>query len=286
LLTFIYLILCYQLFRDHYFYYLHNLFTLSAKYIHYLFTASNGKGHGIHSPFVFDLVSNVLNDHRKPEAFHKIENLRKSLLKNNERIVVEDFGAGSSLDSSTERRISDIARHAAKPSKFGCLLYRLAEHYNCQEILELGTSLGLSTAYMASPPSVVHITTLEGAAFVAARAKQNLESLSISKVEIITGNFDITLEQTLKKNPKPDLVFFDGNHRKEPTLRYFRQCLSTADENSIFVFDDIHWSTEMEEAWLEICQSEVVTCSIDLFFVGIVFFRKDFREKQAFTIRY
>jgi predicted O-methyltransferase YrrM len=265
---------------------LYNLFTLSSKYIHYLFTASNGKGHGIHSPFVFDFVTSVLNNRSRPDVFIKIENLRKSLLKNKEGIVVEDFGAGSSHDSRNERRISDIARHAAKPAKYGRLLYRMIDHFHCGQVLELGTSLGLSTAYMASPPAVVHITSLEGAAFVAARAKQNLESLSISKVEIITGNFDITLEQALKKNPKPDLVFFDGNHRKEPTLRYFRQCLTMADENSIFVFDDIHWSAEMEEAWREICQSEAVTCSIDLFFVGIVFFRKDFREKLAFTIRY
>jgi predicted O-methyltransferase YrrM len=228
----------------------------------------------------------VLNDRHNPEAFHKIENLRKSLLKNKERIVVEDFGAGSSLDSTNARRISDITRHAAKPAKYGRLLYRMIDHFHCGQVLELGTSLGLSTAYMASHPSVEHITTLEGAALVAARAKQNLESLSISKVDIITGNFDTTLEMALKKNLKPDLVFFDGNHRKEPTLRYFRQCLSTADENSIFVFDDIHWSAEMEDAWREICQDDAVTCSIDLFFVGIVFFRKEFREKQAFTIRY
>jgi len=199
---------------------------------------------------------------------------------------VEDFGAGSALNPSRERKVSDIARHAAKPAKYGRLLYRLAYHYKCHDILELGTSLGLSTAYMASPPAVKKVTTLEGAELIAKKANQNLESLSLTHIEIITGNFDQTLALSLEKNPKPDLVFFDGNHRKEPTLRYFRQCLSTADENSIFVFDDIHWSAEMEEAWREICKSEAVTCSIDLFFVGIVFFRKDFREKQAFTIRY
>ncbi len=265
---------------------MYNLFTLSSKYIYYLFTASNGKGHGIHSPFVFDFVINVLNARSHPEVFRKIEKLRASLLKNNETIPVTDFGAGSALDPHSERKISDIARHAAKPAKYGRLLYRLADHYQCREILELGTSLGLSTAYLASPPLVMKITTLEGAELIAARAKQNLESLSLPTVQIITGNFDNTLALSLEKNPKPDLVFFDGNHRKEPTLRYFRQCLSTADENSIFVFDDIHWSAEMEEAWQEICKTEAVTCSIDLFFVGIVFFRKDFREKQAFTIRY
>jgi predicted O-methyltransferase YrrM len=265
---------------------LYNLFTLSRKYISYLLTASNGKGHGIHSPFVFDFVTNILNNRSRPESYIKIEHLRKSLLRNKETIVVEDFGAGSALDPYRERKISDIARHAAKPAKYGRLLYQLADHYHCREIIELGTSLGLSTAYLASAPSVKKVATLEGAALVAAKAKQNLESLSLPFVEIINGNFDNTLAIALEMIPKPDLVFFDGNHRKEPTLRYFRQCLSTADENSIFVFDDIHWSAEMEEAWREICKNDAVTCSIDLFFVGIVFFKKDFREKQAFTIRY
>jgi predicted O-methyltransferase YrrM len=265
---------------------LYNLFTLSAKYIHYLITASNGKGHGIHSPFVFDLVTNVLNDRKEPSVFQKIEGLRSVLLRKSEKLIVDDFGAGSALGSSRERSIRDIARHAAKPAKYGKLLYRLIEHFQCREILELGTSLGLSTAYMASAPVARHVVTLEGAASIAEQASNNFRELFLKNIDIIMGDFDHTLGPVLRNYPGPDFIFFDGNHRKAPTLQYFRECLATADEKSIFVFDDIHWSAEMEEAWSEICLSESVTCSIDLFFVGIVFFRKDFREKQAFTIRY
>lgn len=265
---------------------MYNLFTLSVKYLKYILTASNGKGHGVHSPFVFDFVVKVLNGKSRPPAFDTIEALRASLLKQEEKITVEDFGAGSALDPSRERKIRDIARHAAKPAKYGRLLHRVIEHYHCRNILELGTSLGLSTAYMAAAPSAPKVVTLEGSVTIASQANQNFTELSLHNIEIITGNFDHTLDAVLKNHPKPDLVFFDGNHRKEPTLRYFRQCLARADESDIFIFDDIHWSAEMEEAWLEICQDDAVTCSIDLFFVGIVFFRRDFREKQAFTIRY
>jgi predicted O-methyltransferase YrrM len=270
----------------HYFCSLYNLFTLSARYLKYFLTSSSGKGHGVHSPFVFDFVINVLNDKTRLQDFDKIEALRASLLKQDEKITVEDFGAGSALDPSRERKIRDIARHAAKPAKYGRLLHRVIEHYQCRNILELGTSLGLSTSYMAAAPSAQKVVTLEGSENIANKAIQNFTALTLHNIEIITGNFDHTLDAVLKNHPKPDFIFFDGNHRKEPTLRYFRQCLAGATENDIFIFDDIHWSAEMEEAWREICKTQAVTCSIDLFFVGIVFFRKDFREKQAFTIRY
>ena len=265
---------------------MYNLFTLSVKYLKYHLTASNGKGHGVHSPFVFDFVIHVLNDKSHPPAFDKIEALRAALLKQDEKISVEDFGAGSALDPSRERRISDIARHAAKPPKFGRLLYRIAQHYRVTNVLELGSSLGLSTAYLAAAPGVKQVITMEGSTAIAEKASQHFERLSLQNVGIVQGNFDHTLAGVLQKGPKAELVFFDGNHRKEPTLRYFRQCLAGAGENDIFIFDDIHWSAEMEDAWGEICHDEAVTCSIDLFFVGIVFFRRDFREKQAFTIRY
>lgn len=265
---------------------MYNLFTLSVKYLQYLLTASSGKGHGVHSPFVFDFVINVLNDKSHPQAFDKIEVLRASLLKQNEKITVEDFGAGSALDPSRERKISDIARHAAKPPKFGRLLYRIAKYYQVTNVLELGTSLGLSTAYLAAAPGVKQVITMEGSPAIAEKARLHFDQLSLKNIEIVKGNFDHTLAAVAQNGPRPDLIFFDGNHRKEPTLRYFRQCLAGAGENDIFIFDDIHWSAEMEEAWGEICQDDAVTCSIDLFFVGIVFFRRDFREKQAFAIRY
>ena len=260
--------------------------SIASRYLKYFITASNGKGHGIHSPFVFDFVTKVLNAREKPASFGRIEALRASLKRDVRVIPVEDMGAGSGLDNNTLRRVRDIAGNAAKPPKFGRLLHRIAAHYRCRSVIELGTSLGISTAYMATADSVEKVVTLEGAAQVHALAMEHFKTLGLDNVTTVPGNFDDTLEKALQLVPSPDLVFFDGNHRYAPTLRYFLQCMEHAGEDAVFIFDDIHWSREMEDAWSEIILSPRVTCSIDLFFVGIVFFRKGFRERQHFTIRY
>ncbi len=265
---------------------MYNPFELSLKYVRYLLRASNGRGHGIHSPFVFDFVTSVLNDRSWPHTFDRIEGYRKELLADRRVIHVEDFGAGSAFGDRTEKRICDIARRAAKSPKLGRLLYRISSYYRCRKVLELGTSLGVSTAYLAAPPSVEKVVTLEGAKAVASRARDGLASLELDKVRVLEGNFDDTLAIALGQMPSPDLVFVDGNHREEPTIRYFRQCLETAGDDSIFIFDDIHWSREMESAWEQIKLHPEVRCTIDLFFVGIVLFRKSFLEKQHFVIRY
>ena len=259
---------------------------LAFKYLYYFITASNGKGHGIHSHFVFNLVRHVFNDDRKFDAFQKIEKLRQDLLKDDEIIRVEDFGAGSILINSNSRSISSIAKSAAKSAKYGQLFFRLVNYFESKQILELGTSLGVSTAYFASANKNVRITSLEGSNTIAEKAAQNFAKLELQNIQIIKGNFDDTLEEILEKDDIYDLIFFDGNHRKEPTLRYFRQCMNNCQADSIFIFDDIHWSKEMEDAWNEIKSHPAVTCSIDLFFVGLIFFRKEFKEVQHVIIRF
>ena len=265
---------------------MYSLSLQAIQFLRYWLTASNGRGHGVHSPFVFDFITKVLNDPLQPEIFARIEGLRQRLKSEQGLVHVEDLGAGSGLDNAQQRKIGDIARHAAKPPKYGRLLHRIARHYHCEKVLELGTSLGLSTAYLAAADPVRQLITLEGAPAVAGLALQNLQQLGLENVRLIQGNFDQTLTDALAIIGSPDLVFVDGNHRQQPTLRYFRQCLEVVSDQAIFVFDDIHWSPEMEAAWEEIKAHEAVTCSIDLFFLGIVLFRPSFREKQHFTIRY
>jgi predicted O-methyltransferase YrrM len=108
--------------------------------------------------------------------------------------------------------------------------------------------------------------------------------MRVKNIEVITGPFDDTLAGALQQIGKVDLVFFDGNHRKEPTLHYFKACLQHADENTVFIFDDIHWSPDMQDAWEEIGRHESVTSTADLFFFGLVFFRKEL-SKQHFSLR-
>src|SRR5262249_27487483 len=105
-------------------------------------------------------------------------------------------------------------------------------------------------------------------------------------IQVITGNFDDTLTGMLQQLPMVDLAFLDGNHRLEPTLRYFEQVVSKVHEASVIILDDIHWSEEMEQAWKKIQQHPAVTCTIDLFFIGLVFFKEDIKTTQHFTIRF
>jgi len=154
---------------------------LAAKYLVYFLTASNGKGHGVHSPFVFDFITNVLNDNRHFYAYDDIENLRQKLYSNKTVLTIEDFGAGSSVSKSNQRKISDIARSALKPKKYSQLMFRMVDFYKVNTIVELGTSLGITTSYLASGNLLGTVYTFEGAAQVAQVARANFEELSLKK---------------------------------------------------------------------------------------------------------
>lgn len=259
---------------------------MAISYLHYYLTASNGRGHGMHSPFVYDLIRNVLNDRREYYAYAQVEGLRKKMLEDDTLLTVNDMGAGSLLNNTSKRKVKDIAAHAAKPAKLGKLLFRMVNYYQPANIIDIGTSLGITTSYLASGNVNAKLITLEGAEHIADKAAVNFKELGLSHVELRKGNFDDVLAPVINEIKVADLVFFDGNHRKEPTLRYFETCLKKAADHSIFIFDDIHWSDEMESAWKEIQQHPSVTCTIDLFFIGIVLFRKEFKEVQHFSIRF
>ena len=257
---------------------------LAFKYLRYYFNASNGKGHGIHSPFVFQLVTKVLNDKTEYPSYKAIEQQRSLLLCNESIIEVDDFGAGSVKGLKKKRVAQAIAASSLKPKKYAQLLFRLAQHFQSKEILELGTSLGITTSYLAIANPSAAVATMEGSAAIASIAQQTFQQLQLKNIQIITGNFDETL--TSVSNKQYDFIFIDGNHRKEPTLRYFNQLLGCMHNDSVLVFDDIHWSKEMEEAWEQIQLHPSVTLTIDLFFIGLVFFRKEQKEKEYFVIRF
>ena len=265
---------------------MYSAFQLSKKYFYYLLTAQNGKGHGIHSPFVFDFIIHVLNDKKRYSCYSKIESIRKQLLKNNKIIEVEDFGAGSAVIPFKNRIVKDIAASSLKKKKYGQLLFRIAKYYGTKTIVELGTSFGITTSYLASAIWDSKVFTFEGAKNIANVAVQNFENLELKNIDLIEGSFEKNIPSIKEKIEEVDLLFVDGNHSKKPTLEYFDLFLKRSTNDSIFIFDDIHWSAEMEEAWKLIQQHDSVTLTIDLFFIGLVFFSKDFKVKQHFTIRF
>jgi predicted O-methyltransferase YrrM len=260
-----------------------NTLLLIWRYIKYLFTAESK--HGLHSPFVFDLHTKVISSKKIDRNCLKIEKLRKELCLSEDVVEITDLGAGSTINNTKKRLVKDIAKNSAKSAKFGQLLYRLIQHFEPKNIVELGTSLGISANYLGGANSNGKVYTLEGCPNTAEKAKENIKSLGFDNIEVIVGDFKDTLTPTLNKIKKLDFGFLDGNHQKQPTIDYFEECLKYIDKNSVLVFDDIHWSTGMEEAWEHIKNHPKVFVSIDLFFVGLVFFN-DTQRKEHFKIRF
>jgi len=258
---------------------------LIAAYFKYLLRSGNE--HSIHSPFLFDLYTQVIaakNDANPDYAV--LKKLRKELLASREQINILDLGAGSRVNKSNLRKIGTVAKNAEKPEKFGKLFNRLVQRFQPKTILELGTSLGLTTLYLSKAKPDANILTFEGCPATAEIARQNFTRLDAGNIDIILGNIDQTLPETLTRlKPKLDFAYFDANHRYEPTVRYFEDCLPYLHNDSVFIFDDIYWSAEMTQAWEYIKKHPQVTLSVDLFWIGLVFFRKE-QVKEDFILRF
>jgi predicted O-methyltransferase YrrM len=259
---------------------------LATKYLNYYIHASNSKGHGMHSPFVFDFIVNVLNNKQNYQPPAELEQLRKQLLKDKRIIPIQELGAGSRTSSVNQRAVSQIAKSALKPKRLAQVLYRLAKHYEPKTIIELGTSLGLTTAYLSKANPASEIITIEGNGPTAAIANESFHKLNCSNIRLLQGNFNSVLPSVIEQLNLVGFGYIDGNHRYKPTIDYFRQLLTKSHDQTILVFDDIHWSAEMEQAWQEIKSHRSVQYTIDIFFLGFVFFRNEFKVKQNFTIRF
>ena len=227
-----------------------------------------------------------MNDKKKYECYKKIESLRQQLLQNNSTIDVEDFGAGSAVIPFKERKVNAIAKSSLKNKKFAKLLYRIVKYYKPETIIELGTSFGIPACYLAAGNKNADVNTFEGSKEIVRIARQNFAAANLQNINLVEGNFSNTLLKVLQKLNTVDLAFVDGNHRRDTTFDYFLTLLKNSSNTSIFIFDDIHWSSEMEEAWKQIQEHASVTLTVDLFFIGLVFFNPDFKVKQHFTIRF
>jgi predicted O-methyltransferase YrrM len=251
-------------------------------YLEHYFHSTNK--HGVHSPFVYDLVTNVFPESANLPAGDDIEQVRDELRKDNRVIQVNDLGAGSRVDSHSTRRISSIA-HAALHSPKDCrLLFRLARKFKPSIIVELGTSFGVSTAYLAKACPTANVFTIEGCPNIHARAVRNFSYLGLHNIDAINGSFDEVLPELLSRLPRIGLLYIDGNHRSAPTLNYFNQCYERLTSDSIVIFDDIHWSKDMESAWNQLIDDERIIVSIDLFRFGLVFVKRN-QAKEHFRIR-
>ncbi len=259
-----------------------NFLSIANKYIKHNLKAKSKKGHGIHSPFVFELCSSVFS--LRKSRIKEVERIRKQLLRSKEKITFTDIGAGSHVETQKTRMIKEIARFSSN-KKINKLLYKLVNHLKPSTIIEFGTSFGFSTMYMAKANPEAKIFTIEGVPEIAKIAKDNFTKLRVDNIQLINSGFDECLEKIEDEYKDRVLVFLDGNHKKEPTLKYFNNVINHISEESVIIIDDINWSEEMNEAWGIIKKSAHVMLTIDLFFVGIVFFKKNI-FKQNFKIRF
>lgn len=259
-------------------------------YLKFLWKSKNE--HAVHSPFVFNLLTKCFYDKKSKLEYAILKKYRKSLLENNNFIEVTDFGAGSKVFKSNRRQVSKIAKTAGISSKRAELLFRVTNYFQPNHVLEIGTSLGLATAALAlgsrSLGTKAKVITLEGCPNTAGIAKDRLNEFDCNNVESIVTEFENYLQEInlrLKTETKNfDLIYFDGNHSKKATLAYFELLLPTINNDSVWIFDDIHWSKNMGEAWEIIKNHPKVKVTIDTFQWGFVFFRYE-QPKEHFIIR-
>ncbi|MGG7034579.1 MAG: O-methyltransferase [Flavobacterium sp.] len=257
------------------------LFQIKA-YLKFLWNSKNE--HGVHSPFVFNLITKCFYDKKAKPEYSILKEYRKSLLANNNYIEVTDFGAGSRVFKSNKRKISKIARTAGITPKRAELLFRIVNYFQPDNILEIGTSLGLATSALSLGNQKAKITTLEGCSMTMSIAKKQFQQFNLNNIECVETKFDDFLKNYKLQTTNYQLIYFDGNHSKEATLEYFELLLPTITNETIWIFDDIHWSPDMEEAWEIIKNHPKITVTIDTFQWGLVFFRRE-QEKEHFIIR-
>jgi predicted O-methyltransferase YrrM len=257
------------------------MFQIIKSYFKFLLNSKNQ--HGVHSPFVYDLVTKCFYDKTKHPEYEVLKNYRKSLLANEKIIEVTDFGAGSRVFKSNQRKISAIAKNAGISPKRAELLFRITNYFQPESVLEIGTSLGLATIALSLGNKNSKIITLEGCPQTIAIAKNQCQFQNLNNIEFINTEFSSYLKNIQPASRNPQLIYFDGNHSKSATLTYFELLLPTISNNSVWIFDDIHWSKDMEEAWEIIKNHPKVTVTIDTFQWGIVFFRKE-QVKEHFII--
>jgi predicted O-methyltransferase YrrM len=257
------------------------LFSIQS-YLQFLWNSKNQ--HGVHSPFVFDLVTKCFYDSSSKPEYALLKKYRNELVQNKNSIEVTDFGAGSKVFKSNQREISKIAQTAGITKKRAELLFRITQYFQPNSILEIGTSLGLATSALSLGNPKASIITLEGCPETARIAQENFQKFELQNIQLLETEFSTYLRNQQPTTDNNQLIYFDGNHSKEATLNYFELLFPTITNETVWIFDDIHWSTDMTEAWEAIKKHPKVKVTIDTFQWGFVFFRSE-QEKEHFVIR-
>ncbi len=254
------------------------------KYVFYIFFARHKKGHGIHSPFVYKLINQVFNHPNNSEIFQKIESTRKQSLKNKQKITLNSLGSKSKI-LQNHVKLKQLVKYVTIPKKYGKLLFNLVEYLKPTTIIELGTSVGISTLYLAYAARNNKVYSIEGDKNLTGIAMKNIETHNLKNVSIIKAVFQDILPKILENSTSKLFIFIDGDHRAEPMLNYLNEIYKYVNNNTILVIDDIYLNKEMMRVWKIMKNDKRVKVTIDVFRMGIIFFNTAL-QKQNFTIKY
>lgn len=256
----------------------------ALKYINYRLTAYTE--HDLHSPFMYNFYMELIKNNHPFNDFDELNSIRKQLQKNTSIIEITDFGAGSKKLHSNKRAINQIAKYGIAQKKQAEFLYRLLNKFAPNTVVELGTSIGLTSLYLSKANTKSTVYTIEGCPNLHQFSNNLFTEHEVKNIQSINGNFNVEFPKLLSQINTIDFLYIDGNHAYEPTMNYFKLALEKKNTTSIFVFDDIYWSDEMQQAWKEICKHSEVTLSLDLFYFGIVFFRTENKNKEHFVLKF
>ncbi len=257
-------------------------------WVKFQLTAWNTGGEGVHSPYLFEWVRMVMSDRHRYYSWDLIEDCRRKMLEDTRELHYVDYGSGSRGVKGREsvRRVCDVARSSLTNRRYAEMLSRLVNWLGGQQrtrdaglkIIELGTSLGITTSYLATVDRRDRVTTYEGCEAVASLARCNWESLGLTNIDCVVGEIDVDVLGADKS--LFDIAFVDASHTYASTRAFFNMLVGRVHEKSVIIIDDIHYSTEMERAWLEICADERVTSTMDLYQMGLVFFDRRYWRRN------
>ena len=217
------------------------------------------KGFGVHSPFVFNLITKVIEEKCSYYSFYDIELLRKQLLFREGEINYPD---------------------RQNKGKRKTLLFRLTNYFKSKNILQIGTTMGLSTLYLTSYATGLKCIALENVPEFATTARQAFAKEGRNPVDLRIGNYKDLLPQALNDINSLDFVFFNTLYEQHNNLWLFNECMKYAHNDTVFVFEGIKASRKMRELWEEICACPEVTVTLDLYSLGIVLFNKKLHKRD------
>ena len=261
----------------------------AKSWLRHQLTAWNTGGEGVHSPYLFEWVRMVMMDKNRYYAWAEIEECRAAMLADMRELEFVDYGSRNTKRQKGDeqmRRVCDIARGSLAKRKYAEMLFRLVNWLGVPEmrdrkvemrderglnIVELGTSLGVTTAYLAAADSRNKVVTMEGCNAVAEVAKENWRTLGLGNIDCVVGEITVDSLQ-MAIDDRVDVAFIDANHTYAATRAYFNVLADRVSEKSVIIVDDIHYNQDMERVWEEICVDERVTSTMDLYQMGLVFF--------------